>query len=75
LSPRRGGKTDKVGNRYEGRWTVRQVLDILQGAALAITIEPIGEIGEGVEFSIRVQSAHHLLRIDSGELVTSAVGQ
>lgn len=65
MSPRRGGETDKFGNRYEGRWTVRQVLDILQGEALAITIEPIGEIGEGVEFSLErvgVTEVHQVKR-------------
>jgi hypothetical protein len=65
VSPRRGGETDKFGNRYEGRWTVRQVLDILQGEALAITIEPIGEIGEGVEFSLErtdVTEVHQVKR-------------
>lgn len=52
LSPRRGGETDKFGSRYEGRWTVRQILEILRGSAIAITVEPVGEIGEGVEFSL-----------------------
>ena len=52
MSPRRGGETDKFGSRYEGRWTARQILEILRGSAIAITVEPVGEIGEGIEFSL-----------------------
>jgi hypothetical protein len=65
LSPRPGGEADKFGNRYEGRWTVRQVLEILQGAAVSIVVEPIGEIGEGVEFSLErsdVTEVHQVKR-------------
>jgi hypothetical protein len=65
LSPRRGGETDKFGNRYEGRWTVHQILEILQGAAVSIAVEPIGEIGEGVEFSLErvdVTEVHQVKR-------------
>ena len=52
VSPRPGGDTDKFGNRYEGRWTVRQLLEVLVGKAEAITVEPLGEIGAGVEFTL-----------------------
>ena len=65
MSPRRGGETDKFGSRYEGRWTVRQILEILRGAAIAITVEPIGEVGEGVEFSLErteVTEVHQVKR-------------
>jgi len=53
VSPRRGGETDKFGNRYEGRWTVRQILLILSGEFESINVEPLGEIGRGVEFTLR----------------------
>jgi hypothetical protein len=52
MSPRPGGEADKFGNRFEGRWTVRQVLDVLAGRAASITVEEVGEAGQGVEFSL-----------------------
>ncbi len=52
VSPRAGGEADKFGNRYEGRWTVRQLLEVLVGRAEAITVEPLGEIGAGAEFTL-----------------------
>ncbi len=45
-----GGPADKFGNRYEGRWTVRCMIDILEERADAIRLEPPGDLGEGVEF-------------------------
>jgi hypothetical protein len=53
VSPRRGGETDKFGNRYEGRWTVRQILSIVSDEFESINVEPLGEIGRGVEFTLR----------------------
>jgi hypothetical protein len=52
VSPRAGGDADKFGNRYEGRWTVRQLLEVLVGKADAVTVEPLGELSEGVEFTL-----------------------
>ncbi len=53
MSPLRGGEAAKFGDRYEGRWTVRQLLYILQGQADAVIVEAVGEIGEGVEFTLQ----------------------
>ncbi|MDV7091008.1 ATP-binding protein [Rhodococcus opacus] len=53
MSPRRGGESDKFGNRYEAAWTVRHVLYVLAGFGNSITVEDIGELGEGVEFTYR----------------------
>ncbi len=53
MSPLRGGEADKFGNRYEGRWTTRQLLYVLQGQVDSVTIEEAGEIGRGVEFTVR----------------------
>lgn len=48
-----GGVADKLGNRYEGWWTVwRGVVPVLRGLYDAITVEPIGEAGDGVEFRL-----------------------
>jgi len=38
-----GGIADKVGNRYEARWTTGQALGLLDGSLLSITVEKIGE--------------------------------
>lgn len=65
MSPRPGGESDKLGNRYEAIWTVRQVLDILRGNAESITVEELGPIGVGVEFTLRRQNsveAHQVKR-------------
>ncbi|TVR58524.1 MAG: hypothetical protein EA420_17170 [Candidatus Competibacteraceae bacterium] len=47
-----GGGADKVGNRYELRWTVRQFIRLLKGDATWIHLEPIGAEGERVEFRL-----------------------
>jgi hypothetical protein len=48
--PRLGGEADKIGNRYEATWTVDSVLDLLNGHALSICVEPFGDDSLGVEF-------------------------
>ena len=50
--PLAGGTTDKFGNRYEGRWTVFCMLDVLEEKAHSIRLEPPGADGEGVEFFV-----------------------
>ena len=44
---RSGGEADKLANAYEGRWTTRQLFDVLDGKALSIEIEPLVD-GQGV---------------------------
>ncbi len=51
--PLPGGATDKFGNRYEGRWTVLCMIDIMDERAHAIRLEPPGAEGEGIEFWVR----------------------
>ena len=51
--PLPGGATDKYGNRYEGRWTVSCIFQILNGSADTICLEPVGSDGKGVEFWLR----------------------
>lgn len=48
--PLPGGATDKFGNRYEGRWTVACMIDVMDERADSIRLEPPGKEGEGVEF-------------------------
>src|SRR5690349_13786861 len=66
MSPRRGGESDKIGNRYEGAWTTRQLLYVLAGQADWVRVEPIGDVGNGVEFLMRwrdgVEEVHQVKR-------------
>lgn len=50
--PLPGGAADKFGNRYEGRWTVTCMIEVMDERADSIRLEPPGEEGEGVEFWI-----------------------
>jgi hypothetical protein len=49
---RRGGEAGKLGNRYEGIWTVDAMLDVLSGDANAITVEPLDD-PLGIEFELQ----------------------
>lgn len=50
MSPRPGGEAAKFGDRFEGRWTVRYLLDVLFGRAEAVIVEDIDDAAESVEF-------------------------
>lgn len=54
--PLPGGASDKAGLRYELRWTVACMVDVMEGKALSIRLEPPGSAGEGVEFWTRTSS-------------------
>jgi hypothetical protein len=41
--PLPGGETDKIGNRYEGRWTVYCIIDVMDEKATSIRLEKPGE--------------------------------
>lgn len=66
MSPRAGGEADKIGISYEAAWTVARMLDVLQGRADWIKIEPLGDLREGAEFVIRrddgIDEAHQVKR-------------
>jgi hypothetical protein len=65
VSPRPGGEAEKLGNHYEGAWIAWQLLEVLAGRAQSVTIEELGEIGEGVEFTLRrlhVTEVHQVKR-------------
>lgn len=49
--PLPGGETDKIGNRYEGRWTVFCMIDVMDEKADSIRLEEPGE--DAFEFFIR----------------------
>ena len=54
--PLAGGPSDKAGNRYELKWTVRCMIRILCGEAEWIHLEPPGIEGEGIEFTLKTSS-------------------
>ena len=54
--PRRGGPADKLGNRFEGIWTVGVLLELIDGAYRSVTVERIGDEDAGIEF-VAVTSA------------------
>lgn len=51
-SPRAGGEAAKFGDRFEGRWTVRYLLDVLLGRVDAVTVEPVDPLADHVEFFV-----------------------
>ncbi|GHH42082.1 ATP-binding protein [Lentzea cavernae] len=53
MSPRSGGESDKLGNYYEGLWIIWQMLEVIAGRAESITIEALGDLGDGAEFVLR----------------------
>jgi hypothetical protein len=49
--PRSGGESDKLGDRYEGVWIVDALLDVLNGDAISVTVEPFdAKESRGIEF-------------------------
>lgn len=44
-----GGYADKLGNRYEGRWVVKQLLRVLLEHIVSVTVEAIGDDQDGVD--------------------------
>jgi hypothetical protein len=51
--PLKGGASDKFGIRYEGRWTVFNMADVMDERASAIRLEPPAVEDEGAEFWVR----------------------
>ena len=53
--PLPGGAAEKFGNRYEGRWTVACLLDVMDEKASSIRLEPPGPEEQGFEFWVTKQ--------------------
>ena len=49
-----GGRADKLGNRYEGRWVAKQLLRLLNEDINSVTIEAIGDDERGVDLWIEL---------------------
>jgi hypothetical protein len=60
-----GASSDKIGNRYEDRWIVRCMIDVMKEEADSIYLEPPGIEGEDVEFYLQkgsVREYHQVKR-------------
>ena len=53
--PLSGGAAEKFGNRYEGRWTVACLLDVMDEKADSIRLEPPEPEDQGFEFWVTKQ--------------------
>ncbi len=70
-----GGASDKLGNTYEGLWTVFCLVDVMDERSdgmqpESIYLEPPGDAGKGVEFYIKkdkVREFHQVKRQITGE--------
>ena len=49
----KGGRADKAGNRYEIKWTVLKLLEVLDEKLKSVIIEPIGENEEKTDVLIK----------------------
>ncbi len=54
--PKPGGTSGKLGDLYEGLWTVETALDVFEGRLRSITAEALGEESQGVEFRVVTDS-------------------
>ena len=72
--PLPGGASDKSGNRYELLWTVVNMAKVLNGEAESISLEPVGDDGQGVEFTVTAPTGteyHQVKRQRTGRGVWS----
>ncbi len=51
--PLSGGAAAKYGDRYEGKWTVRCLADLMAEAAIEMRLEDPGDEGKGCEFWLK----------------------
>ena len=50
-----GGAANRAGIRYEHWWTVLRVIDVLEGRAKCLCVEPYGESREGADLIVEEQ--------------------
>ena len=62
--PLTGGPSDKAGNRYEYLWTVKCMIRVMRREADSIHLEPAGDEGKGIEFTVYSSSMpeHHQVK-------------
>lgn len=49
----KGGRADKIGNRYEDLFTIKFLLKLIEEEVSSITIEPVGDEEEGVDLWVK----------------------
>ena len=66
--PLPGGATDKIGNRFEGHWTTKVMVEVLAEEADSVWLEPLGEEGDGVEFRVAASGdrSYHQVKRQTG---------
>lgn len=52
-----GGYSNKLGNRHEGRWVVKQLLRLLNEEVRSVTLEAIGDDQQGVDLIVETNSS------------------
>lgn len=57
-----GGISEKLGNRYEGRWVAKQLLRLLNEEILSVTVELIGPEEQGVDLLVVKKDSVHQLQ-------------
>ncbi len=57
-----GGMSEKLGNRYEGRWVARQLLRLLNEDIQSVTVELIGPDERGVDLLVVKKDGTRLLQ-------------
>jgi hypothetical protein len=57
-----GGMSEKLGNRYEGRWVAKQLLRLLNEDIQSVTVELIGPDERGVDLLIVEKDGTHQLQ-------------
>ncbi|MHB8659321.1 MAG: NACHT domain-containing protein [Solirubrobacteraceae bacterium] len=69
MSPRPGGETAKFGDRFEGRWTVSWMLEVLYDRANSIMVETIDDLHDTAEFEVRVaeRNVRHQVKRQLGQ--------
>jgi hypothetical protein len=51
-----GGYSDKFGNRYEGRWTAKQLLRVLNEDLRSLTVESVSNADDGADLVVVLPS-------------------
>jgi hypothetical protein len=64
--PIRGGAADKIGNRYERRWTILTLLNVFTCDAEYLQVEVPGEAGYGFEFVLSVTGVYEWHQVKRG---------
>lgn len=68
-----GGYANKLGNRYELRWVVRQYLQVMVGELRSVTVEAVGDDEEGVDLWVERNDERREAQQCKGALAAKAM--